>query len=88
MTTTKLSKLPKFATRLAEARREKNYSLRECEKRTGGKLSRQAFLRAEKGEVTLENLVAMFKVLSIPKTEHNELQLSWMNWEMNSAKAA
>jgi len=79
-------KLPLFAEALKKLRSDKNWSLRDCEKRTGGNISRQTFLRAEQGDVTLEQLIKILDLYGAKKRE--EVVRSFMDHELAKARAA
>lgn len=79
-------KLPLFAKKLKEARLAKNWSLRDAEKKSGNQLSRQTFLRAEQGDVTLENLVRIMNLLKLPKQD--ELVADYHAAQLKQAKKA
>ena len=91
---TKMSKtenrVPKFASELKALRLAKNMSLRDCEKKTGNALSRQTFLRAEQGSVTLENLFRILTVYGV--TVKSPQRAEFVEWyhaaEVTKAQAA
>mgnify|MGYP001572364638 CR=1 FL=1 len=82
------STLPRFAERLKQLRMDQNWSLRDCEKRTGKALSRQSFLRAEQGEVTLENLLRILALFKLKKPEVDELLRDYSDTELSRARAS
>jgi len=82
------SKAPSFAQKLKAARLSRNWSLRDAEKRAGNQLSRQTFLRAEQGDVSLENLLRILDLLGLKKKEKDEVFEEFNAHAMKMARAA
>lgn len=80
--------LPMFAKKLREHRAELNWSLRDAEKRAGGNISRQTFLRAENGDVLLDNLLRIMNLLNIPKREQEKMMEDFNEHLLARAKKA
>lgn len=82
------SKLPAFAKKLKDARLQRNWSLRDVEKRTGDALSRQTVLRAEQGDVQLDTLFKLVNLYDFKKDEKDALIEDFNAHELKKAKAA
>lgn len=85
-TPTKSRKVPDFSARLKALRMERNWSLREVEKRSGAALSRQTVLRAEQGGAELSTVLRLVSLYGLPAAEREALLSSFHETLLKAAK--
>lgn len=79
---------PMFASMLAERRKHLKWSLREVEKQSGHKISRQTVLRAEQGNAEIETVMSLAMLYKMSAAGKNGVLQAWSQHALKTVKSA